>query len=68
MSSVIDFVKDKLGFKTDTALTGFLGIDKSCVWDWRKRLGGGIPSKHWDTLIDEGKRQRKKITLDDLRG
>jgi hypothetical protein len=66
--SVIDYVKDKLGFATDSELTRFLGIDRSCVWDWRQRLDGGIPSRHWITLVDEAKKRRKKLTMEDLRG
>lgn len=66
--TVIELVKDKLGFTTDSELTRFLGVDRSCAWDWRQRLDGGIPSRHWGVIVDEAKRQRKKLTMDELRG
>lgn len=66
--TVIEKVMQRLGFQTQTELTEFLGIDRSCVNDWKKRLNGGIPTLHWPALLDEAKRQRKKLTIEELRG
>jgi hypothetical protein len=66
--TVIDLVKGRLGFKTDAALTSLLGLNRSCTWEWRQRLKGKIPTRHWAALIDEAKRQKKKLSMDELRG
>jgi hypothetical protein len=66
--TVVDLVMERLAFQKQVQLTDFLGINRSCIWHWRKVLDGKIPSKHWGSLTDEAKRQRKKLTLQELRG
>lgn len=65
---VIELVMKRLGFPTQTALTDFLGVNRSCAWEWKQRLDGGIPSRHHKTLIDEAERQGVKLTVKELHG
>lgn len=66
--TVIEKVMKRLGFKTQVELSNLLNIDRSCINEWKKRLDGGIPTRHWPVLMDEAERQGKKLTVKELRG
>jgi hypothetical protein len=65
---VVDLVRERLGFKTKKALTDFLGVDRSCHWEWEQRLDGKIPAAHHQALLEEAARTGANLTPDDLYG
>lgn len=64
--TVVDLVKREFRLPSDAALARLLNVDRSCVHDWRVRLGGGIPTRHWAMIMRKAKVYGAKITVEDL--
>lgn len=66
--TVIELVKERLSLPSDAALARLCRVNRSCVWEWRDRLAGGIPSRHHSDLYDEAKARGVELSYDELRG
>ena len=67
-TTVIDLVIQRLGLTSNAALARLLGVCRQSPADYRKRLNGGIPTRHWPKLIDAAKEKGVKLSYEDLRG
>jgi len=66
--TIIELVLKRLTLDSEAALARLCGVNRSCVWEWKQRLDGGIPTRHHGLLVDEARKLKKKLTLEELRG
>lgn len=62
----LDFVMRKLKFKSQAKFAAALGVHKTSPSDWRKRIGGSIPSRHWRKIVEMGLSRGVLFVIEDF--
>lgn len=52
--TMIELVMRRLRIRSQVKLAALLGVNRAAPSDWKKRLGGKIPARHWEKLVDIG--------------